>query len=470
MIGAIVLLMLGAADPCAPVKALARADPEAAAAYREVGDAERARGARDTAIVAYRSAAERDPGDAASRRALAELCSPGRAVREEGGEDGFQQGLRLMDAGDLRGAVAAFREARASGPNPSAALLEAVCHYQLHEDREAEPLLREAESAPVHRDAARFYRGLVALRGGDAREASALLDAAAANPGFGPLASDLARMARRDGRLVLSFLAESGWDSNVALLPNGSPQSASDGGAALSAMGLFRPMGDDGPYLRAVGQYHWQAQLGSYDFGDVAGAVGWHLAGAGRGLIGEYGYDYQALGGSNFLSAHRFLASGYYSPGALTVSATYFARLESYYSVWSPFSGTVHRVEGRAAVAFGSARLGFTYRVTRDVTERSDLSWLEHGPRADLRLAVSRRARLGLDAGLSFRAYDSPAAGALASRSDTYLEGAALFEYELANRWTVRASLEARDALSSDPAFAYARFVPTLGLAYVLGL
>ena len=467
MIGAIVLLMLGAADPCAPVKALAKADPEAAAAYRQVGDAERARGARDTAIVAYRSAAERDPGDEASRRALAQLCSPVTVVP---GENGFQQGLRLMDAGDLRGAVASFRQARTSEPNPSTALLEAVCLYQLHEDREAEPLLREAESAPVHRDAARFYRGLIALRSGDAREASALLDAAATNPGFGPLASDLARMARRDGRLVLSFLAESGWDSNVALLPNGSPQSASDGGATLSAMGLFRPIGDDGPYLRAVGQYHWQAQLGSYDFGAVAGAVGWHLAGADRGLIGEYGYDYQALGGSNFLSAHRFLASGYFSPGALTFSATYFARFESYYSVWSPFSGTVHRVEGRAAVALGAARLGLTYRLARDVTDRSDLSWLEHGPRADLRVAVSRRARLGLDAGLSFRAYDSPAAAALASRSDTYLDGAALFEYDLANRWTVRASLEVRDALSNAPAFAYARFVPTVGLAYVLGL
>jgi hypothetical protein len=470
MIGAFVLLMLGAADPCAPVEALAKADPEAAAAYRQVGAAERARDARDTAVVAYRSAAERDPADAASRRALTELCSPGGTDR---GEDGFQQGLRLMDAGDLRGAIAAFREARTLGPNPSAALLEAVCHYQLHEDREAEPLLREAETAPVHREAARFYRGLVAMRSGDAREASALLETAAGNPAFGPLASDLARMTRRDGRLVFSFLAESGWDSNVALLPNGSPQSASDGGATLSGMGLFRPMGDRGLYLRAVGQYHWQAQLGSYDFGDVSGAVGWHLAGAGRGLLAEYGYDYQALGGSGFLSAHRLLASGWFSPGALkalTLSATYFARFESYFSVWSPFSGTVHRVEGRAAVGLGAARLGLAYRVTRDVTDRSDLAWLEHGPRADLRVALTGRARLGLDGGLSFRAYDSPAAGALASRSDTYLDAAALFEYDLGNRWTVRASLEARDALSSDPTFAYARFVPTLGLAYVLGL
>jgi len=445
-------------------------DLEAALAYRKVGDEERARGARDTAIVAYRSAAERDPGDAASRGALAECCSPGGA---DGGEDGFQQALRLMNAGDLRGAIAAFREARTSEPNPSADLLEAVCHYQLHEDREAEPLLREAETAPEHREAARLYRGLVALRSGEAREASALLENAAGNPVFGPLASDLARMARRDGRLVLSFLAESGWDSNVALLPNGSPQSASDGGAALSGMGLFRPMGDEGLYLRAVGQYHWQAQLGSYDFGDVSGAVGWHLAGAGRGLLAEYGYDYQALGGSGFASAHRLLASGWFSPGglnALTLSATYFARFESYYSVWSPFSGVVHRVEGRAAVGLGAARLGLTYRVTRDVTDRSDLSWLEHGPRADLRVALSGRARLGLDGGLTFRAYDSVAVGALTSRSDTYLDGAALLEYDLGNRWTVRAALEARDALSSEPAFAYARFVPTLGLAYVFGL
>jgi tetratricopeptide (TPR) repeat protein len=468
MIGAIALLVLGVVDPCAPVKVEASADPESAAAYRQVADAERARGAQETAILAYRSAAERDPADQASRQALSDLCAGGTNE----GEDRFQEGLRLMDAGDLRGAIAAFHDARASGPNPSAALLEGVCHYQLHEDREAVPLLRQAESAPVHRDAARLYRGLVALRSSDAREAAALLETAAANPGVGLIASDLARLARRDGRLVLSFLADSGWDSNVALLPNGAPSTSqsADGGASLSGMGLFRPSGDNGPYLRAIGRYHWQAQLGAYDYGGASGAVGWQLAGAGRRLLGEYAYDYQTLGGSGFLSAHRLLASGWLPAGPLTLAATYFVRFESYLSIWSPFSGTVHRIEGRSSLALGAARLGLAYRVTRDGTDRSDLSWLEHGPRANLQVALSRRARFGLEGALSFRAYDAPAAGALASRADTYLDGVALFEYDLADRWTVRASLEARDALSNDPAFAYARIVPTVGLAYVLGL
>ncbi len=114
-----------------------------------------------------------------------------------------------MEAGDLRGAIAAFRRARAGGPDPSTALVEGVCHYELAEDADARVLLREAEAAPVHREAAQFYLGLIALREGQSGDAARLLDAAAASPGFAPLASDLARLERRSRKLVLSVLAES---------------------------------------------------------------------------------------------------------------------------------------------------------------------------------------------------------------------------------------------------------------------
>jgi hypothetical protein len=105
-----------------------------------------------------------------------------------------------MEGGDLRGAIAAFKEARAQGPDPSAALVQGVCHYELGEDGEARAAFREAATAPAHREAADFYLGLLALREGDDGEAARLLDAAAANPGFAPAASDLARPARRSGK------------------------------------------------------------------------------------------------------------------------------------------------------------------------------------------------------------------------------------------------------------------------------
>ena len=70
---------------------------------------------------------------------------------------------------------------RRSSGDASAALLEGICDYQLGEDTAAQPLLLHAESRPEHRDLARFYLGLIALRAGEARRASVLFEQASAN-------------------------------------------------------------------------------------------------------------------------------------------------------------------------------------------------------------------------------------------------------------------------------------------------
>jgi Flp pilus assembly protein TadD len=146
MIPLLVTLIIAAVDPCGPVQPAKVRDPSAAATYRKVGDAERSAGSPETATMAYRAALARDPADAVSRRALQDLC------REVGGA--FQRGLTRMEAGDLHGAVAEFRDARSQGPDPSAALVEGVCHYELGENGEARSALREAVTAPTHREAA----------------------------------------------------------------------------------------------------------------------------------------------------------------------------------------------------------------------------------------------------------------------------------------------------------------------------
>jgi tetratricopeptide (TPR) repeat protein len=466
MTAALLAIALAAAvDPCAPVYAHAVRDPDAAAVYRQVGDAERSAGSIETAVMAYRSALARDPSDSVSRRALQTFC------REAGGS--FERGIARMGEGDLRGAIASFRQARAQGPDPSAALVEGVCHYELGEDREAGSALREAAAAPEHREAADFYLGLLALRAGDGSEAARLLDAAAANPGFAPAASDLARLARRDGKLVFSVLAESGWDSNAQLAPGGTPIStASDGWLGATATGLYRPQGESGPYLRGTGLYRGQARFGDLAFGGVSGAAGWQLGHADRGLLGEYDYDYRVLGGTSFLSAHRLLVGGWLPAGPLTLGASYYARFESYpAALYQPFTGTLQRAESTMALRLGrSGRLTLGYHLARDGVEQSQLSWTEHGPGAELRVQLARRLRAGASAAVAWRGYDAldPTLGV--KRFDTYLDVVGLVEWDLGDRLTGRLSLEGRKAFSNAGAFDYLRFAPTLGLAYVFGM
>lgn len=457
-------LVLAAVDPCAPVAPVAP-DPQAARAYREVGDAELAAGARDSAVAAYREALARDPGDAASRDALQRLCSDGRAP------DPFQDGLRRMDAEDLAGAARAFEAAHAADGSPSAALLAGIARYELGDDAAAERLLRAAERDPVHREEARFYLGLLALRAGDGGRAASLLEGAAANPALASPASDLARLARRDGRVILSLLAESGWDSNVNLGPGGPLGAAeSDGTAGLSAAALWRPRGSRGPYLRAAGLLHQLAQMDTYDVAGVEAAAGWQLRAGRTGAAAEYEYAQRTLGGDDYLGAHRLLATGWTRRGRAAASASYAVRFESYAGDWSPFSGVLHRAEARAAVEVTPRlRLSLAYAGARDATDEPVLSYWEHGPRAEARVLLGR-ARLGVDLGVSWRAYDTFDEDLGAQRSDTYLDGAAFVELDVADRWTARAGVVGRHAASNVDALAYDKLAPSVAIGYTLGL
>lgn len=483
MMGALLGLLLVAADPCAPVTLATAPDPETAAVYRKTGDDERAAGGADTATVAYRNAAALDSGDAASRRALQSLCVEARAP-----SDPFQVGLGQMEAHEWRSAAASFGQVRRADGDLSAALLEGICNYQMGHDAAAEPLLRSAEARPEHRDLARFYLGLVALRGGEAARASSLFAAAAVNPTLGALAADLSRLARLDGRLVVSFLAESGFDTNVPLAPRGASTTGGatggmtgggpggtmngDGLYGLGASVLLRPSGLNGPYLRGGGSLRQQLRLGTYDLGGAEAAAGWQVSREGRGAIAEYAYSFRTFGGSPFLSSHRLAAAGWVPGGGLTWSARYAAQLEDYRSpTLAGFSGLLHRAEVRAALPFAMGNwVAVVYGASRDAAKLGITSFTEHGPRVELRALLSPRLRLGAVAGLSFRAYDAFDTVIGATRTDRYLDAAALTEYDLASGWTARLSLEGRKALSNAPALEYDKLVPMIGIAWQMGL
>lgn len=464
MIPAIVLaLSLGAADPCAPVEPARVPDPAAAALYRSVGDGEASRGSDETAALAYRRAASLDPGDARSRAALARLCrAPAPAT------DPAREGMAKMDAGDLRGAVADFRAARAREEDPSVALLEGISLYELGEDRQSEQALRAAERSPADADLARLYLGLLALRDGAASRAASLFDAASASASLAPAAQDLARLARSEGRWALTLEAASGYDTNVNLAPpSGQPSSQGDGQYALAATGIYRPLGSDGPYLRGQGFLNQQLRLGTYDTSGADAAAGWQLRRASWAALAEYDYAYRTFDHARFLSAHRLLASAWTAFGDLTVGATYFARFDSYADGYSPFSGTLQAGELRSAFPLTPrVRLGLAYGAARDAARLGVLSYVEHGPRAELRVLVGRGVWAGADVAATFRRYDDFDPSLSARRSDTYLDAGALVEWNPSPRWTARLALRGRRALSNVGGFEYTKLVPTVGLAY----
>ncbi len=468
MIAALLLAAVaGTADPCQPVEPAGSADPAAAEAYRAVGDAEGAAGAADTAAVAYREALRRDPANGRARAALQALCRRATA-------DPFQQGRRLMDAGEWREAAAKFAEARAAGPDASAALLEGICRHELGEEEAAARLLREAERDPAHRDSARFFLGLVALRSGEGVRAASLFESVAGNPGLAVPASELGWAARRTGRVVLSLLSEGGYDSNVDVAPDGvaKPSRNADGSAALTGLALVRPFGESGPFAR--GNFTWrdQARFDAYDLVGGGGAVGWDAGLDAEWFHGEYGYDYRALGGAPYLSAHLLLGGAGLAIGRLSLGATYLARFESYLTATAePYSGLRQRLEGRAAWRLGvGSRIALAYHLGNDDARDHALSWIEHGPRAELGLRLGGSARLALEAAATWRDHREVDPALRAVRSDVYLDGAATAEVDVGPAWAVRLSLGARKAFSNLPDFAYTRVTLMLGIAYTIGL
>jgi hypothetical protein len=457
-----------APDPCAAAAEPAAAgprDPGAAAVYRAVGDEERAAGDVASATAAYREALRRAPGDARAREALWAMCAGAR----------FDEGLRRMQEGDREGAVAAFEAARVAGADPAAALLEGVCEYELGHDARARPLLAEARTEPAVAGQALFFLGLLALREGDGRGASGLFARAGATDArLEPSADELDRLARRDGRMVLSALAETGWDSNVELSPDGTPRGdgSADGYGALVAGGFARTRGTSSLYARATAQYRQHLHITAYDLADAGAAVGVRLTGGASTVAAEYGYDFVTLGRSPYLSAHRLLASGRLARGGLALGATYYARFESFLeSGLDGYSGLRHDAEAvgdwQASAALG---LSAGYHVGRDAADTAVFAYLEQGPLLAVRLRAGEAVHLVAESRLTWRTYDVEDPDLEVRRADRYLDGAVAADVDLSARLTLRALGTARRALSNVADFRYSRFTASLALVYAAGV
>jgi tetratricopeptide (TPR) repeat protein len=477
MIGLVILVALAEGDrgdPCAAPfeRAGTAADAADATLYRRVGDEEDAAGNADAAITAYTQALRRDPRDARARAGLMRLC---RTRGAASAADPFDDGVRRMQRGDRAGAIAAFEQVRTGGADPAAALLEGICEFERGRERRARSLFEEARADTGSSGPALFFLGLIALHEGQSEQAYSLLaSAAASDERIADRSWELMRVARRDGRVVLSALSEAGFDSNVSLAPDGS---ASAGGAAdgyaVGVAGIFlRPLGIAGPYARVTAQYRKQLQSTAYDLAGVAGGLGFRAGPGRRYLAAEYGYDFLSLGGTPYLSAHRLLAMGRLSLGALDLAGLYAARFESFLpSTTTGYSGWRQEVQATVEWAFLRALvLGAGYRLVRDDTRDAVLGYTEQGPFAIVWLGLGSPLRLLAEAHLTFRDYDQSDPAFALARADRYVDASLSGELDLGDHTTLRLTVTGRRALSNVAELQYSKLTTGLALIYTTGL
>ena len=440
----ILALLVGA---CAAPQPASAPDPATARIYADVGESERSAGATDSALAAFQEALRLDPSNEIARRGLDVLC--------------FEEGRRLLDAGDARGAA----EKLQGGQGRPAKLLEGIARYEIGDDDTARPLLEDAANEAKLASAARLYLGLIALRTDEPRLADAQLSQVPADAPFAETAAELLRTARRSGKLVLSALAESGYDSNVTLLPSGAP-GGKDGMASLAFAAVGRPRGESGPWLRASGLYRPQFTLHDYDLAAIGGAAGWQLGRVANHVGVEYDYDYRTLGAAPYLSAHKLGADAAKTIGQMLWTANYSIRFESYKTdVTSNFSGTLHSAELLA----GTAAIRGGWHVGRDFAQYADTSYFEHGPHIVADLPIGSRWQVSADLSAVWRKYQGADQALSLLRSDVLLDASVAGELDLTDQLALRLATSGRHAVSNAPDLSYDRLTLTLGLVAAAG-
>ncbi len=460
-------VLLVAAALCEPPLPAPAVSPLEALDYLEVGDAERAAGSLDTAQVAYAEALRLDPSSDRARLAWLAACV------EQHGDALLAEGRRLLDEGDRPGALALFERLRSGRSDPAVDLFEGIALYEEGDDERARPLLLEAARSAAWSARAQYFLGLIGLRDGAGAEAASLFERVelAGSGGLVERAAVLRQTALRTGRGVVSVFAESGYDSNVTYAADSQP-APTDGALGAGLFGQLRPLGLSGPYLRASAFLRQQLQVHEGDLGVFGGQAGYRLGrGETYGLF-DYGYELTRLGGSNYLSAHRFRAGGRWLPfGRFSVAGVYALRLGSYLTAGSSaYSGVLHSLSPEVSYRFplgSSMTLG--YDVFRDATQLAETSSWEHGPRAGMHLLLRPTLRASVESGVRLRNLDGGPVQGVAAVSSTVYFGSVAAEQDF-GRLTVRLLLGARASSSSDAANSWTRMTATLGVSYTAGI
>jgi hypothetical protein len=447
---AALLLLLTAADPCTAPIPPGQANAREAEIYVQVGDAERIRGNLGAAREAYRAALSRASGSVEARRGLEAVCALAT--------DPVQAGADALEEGDPRRALRALAGARGRGNDRAVDLLEGIARYQLGEDPVAVPLLESARSDPALAESASFFLGLIALRRGDGERASRLFDQAGRAVGLENAARQLTRMAQQEGHLVLSVATELVYDTNVALRPDGADPitvPGPDGSVGLTIMGLLRPWGTPGPYLRVEGQLSKQFTLTELDLIGGAAALGYRLLGSGGSLTAEYAYSYQAVDWRGYLADHRVFLGGSLLTGITLWGFAYAAHFETYrWEELADLSGVRQVVELDAGLLpGGGVRITAGYAGTWDAAKVQNLSYVEHGPLLELSWAQGPWS-LGVRGALAWRPYLAPDPAYLpegTTREDTRYLATTWVDLALGAQWSVRGTVRLLRTNSNIP-------------------
>jgi tetratricopeptide (TPR) repeat protein len=455
--GLLVAALLAESGLCGPVTPEATPDPAAAAPYVEVAEAEQAAGDRETALVAWREVLRREPRNARARAALKSLCRETPDAARPPERPGADTPPREEDAA-------------------AAALLSGLTLFERGEDEAAVASFRQALAEPELADTASFFLGLMALREGRASEAHAFFTTAAASSdaGLARRAEELRLQAGREGRVVLSVRLGSEYDSNVDLAPDGTRrQSGSADGVGLGLAELrLRPWGQRGPYARVSGHYRGHRSFHDFDLAGAGGTLGWAHLGSAVQLTAEYGFDFLALGAAPYLRAHRLQVAARAPVGPVVLDGSWAVRREDFldtaYTGYDGWRNTA-RLDAEWSPA-GSLTLSAGWYGGHLRTYDLALGFLEHGPRAGLRLGLRPGLRFVGEAGYTLRGYENFDNPLGARREDGYLDAGAALEWDMSRSWSLQASVGWRGASSNIAELAYGRFVGGLGLVCSRGL
>jgi hypothetical protein len=458
------VLAAAAADPCAPIAPGEEAigDP---GVLLSVGLEELAAGARDTAALAFREALRRAPSDARAASGLELACgrtSPDALLAEA---------VRSVEAGACGRAIDLLTVARAAHREPASALLEAVCHVRAGADGRAEPLLREALADARTGAAARLLLGVLARRSSDERAARAwLLEAAASgDPRVGAAARQMLPSARRDGRIVASLYSGAAWDSNALLAPEDvpTPEGRSDWAGAATAAILVRPFGRSGPFARGALDERRHLRFQPYDSAGWTAAGGWALRRPRGGASVEYAHQRLELGDAPYLAADVVTAAADRALGPVWLGGRYAWRRDRYEPDYAgDFSDDRHA--GELRVAWGGPRGWGTagYRGARVVAGTRRLSYVEHGPAAQVGVLSRRGDRLWVEGALLARIHDAldPDLGVRLTR--LALEGGAGAEVVLAGGLSAHAFAGGALVDANADGLSYRKLAVSLGLSW----
>lgn len=469
----VLLALLGASDPCAPVKPHWPADPAAAAPYLEVAEEERAAGELDTAIAAYQEALRVDPTSESARAGLEALC----AARRPPADQAIERALALLDAGQPKAALEALAAEPDTVGKPEAALLEGMAHLVLGEDEAAATALRAARDAPDTAPAARLYLGILSLRRGEARQAASLLEAASLAPDtrISRRAASLLPHARREGRLSLAVRVGADYDSNVDLAPAdvSLPEGSADKALGLVAALAFQPLGAQGPFLRMVAHARKHQRFYGLDLWGAGAEAGWAHEGTAFTLSTALSLDYAALGGAPYLWAPRLEATARTRVGALVLETQGQFRWESFeVADFADYSGPY--ASGQQGLVWqsdsGGLELAVAYALGYHGARVLPLAALEHGPRAELWVRPFEPLRVGLTAAGGWRRHADFDPTLSVRREDGFAEGVLSLDWALGSYWSVQAQVSGQRVRSNVSRFSHDRWVGGVAVVGNFGL